>query len=283
MTTSAADRRVSGWGKAGVPAENYRRNLVPVLFQAWADALMDLVDPRPGERVLDLACGTGVVARAAAARVGPEGAVTAVDLNAQMLAAGRDGSPPAPAIIEWKQADAADTGLPDGTFDIAVCQQGLQFFPDRPAAVRELHRVLRPGGRVAISVWCDPDSPGYPPFVAAFERHLPQLPAAVGFVRAIFGLADAGELHDLMTTAGFRDVHVRRETRPVRCASATAWAQAFLGAAPIPGIAAVSPSVRDRIVKEVAEALQPHVGDGGLSFPVSANVATGRRAPLTRA
>ncbi|WP_175439192.1 class I SAM-dependent methyltransferase [Streptomyces vilmorinianum] len=263
----------AAWAKAAT-AENYETLLVPLLFEPWAEGLVDLVDPRPGERVLDLACGTGVVAKKAAARVGPDGTVTGVDINADMLAIARSGAPAdAAPVITWKQADALDTGLADSAFDIAFCQQGLQFFGDRLTALRELHRVLVPDGRVALSVWCDRRSPGFHPFESAFRNVLPAPGEAVRFLQAIFDLADADELDHLLTTAGFQDVTVTRTTRTVRCASARAWVETFLGAAPLPEIA---PADRDRIASEVSQELSPCVANG-LAFSVSANVAFARR------
>lgn len=111
---------------------------------------------------------------------------------------GRRCSAAAGLPIEWRRASAADTGLPDAAFDAVFCQQGFQFFGDRPAAARELHRVTAPGGRLLVSTWCDPDNPGYAPCAAALRRHVPEVPAAAGFVRAIFSLHDPRELHALL-------------------------------------------------------------------------------------
>lgn len=269
--------RDSVWEQCHAPAENYERVLVPTLFEPWARELVELADPRPGERVLDLACGTGLVARTAAPRVGGAGAVTGLDVNRDMLTvAERVAATVRPGIV-WTHANAVRTGLPDAAFDVGFCQHGLQFFPDRLAALRELYRVIAPGGRVAISVWCDAGSPGYAPFGPAFARHLPDDRDAVGFLRAIFSLDDADELHDLLDEAGFRGVQVERRTRIVRCASPQAWARAFLDSAPVPGIAALAPSVVDRICGEVADALSDDVDGDGLAFPMDANVALAYR------
>ncbi|MGC9541769.1 class I SAM-dependent methyltransferase [Streptomyces sp. UG1] len=264
MTT----RIEAAWEKS-TTAENYERYLVPVLFEPWARTLVDLVGPRPGERVLDLACGTGVVARKAAAAVGPTGSVTGVDLNEDMLSLARRHTPSGGAPVTWKQADALDTGLPGDAFDVGFCQQGLQFFPDRLLALRELHRVMAPGGRVALSVWCDDRSPGFHPFESAFEETLTTPGPAVRFLHAIFDLADPAELHRLITEAGFTNVRVTRVTRTVRCASAHAWVEAFLDAAPLPPIPEPE---RDTVASKVTWRLTPCVANG-LAFPVAANVA----------
>ena len=115
-----------------------------------AAQLVEAVAPDPAERVLDLACGTGVVARLAAPHVGVTGHVTGLDLNAGMLAVARALPPPSGASITWIEGNAMAIDLPDVSFDVIVCQQGFQFFPDQPAALREMHRVLVPGGQVLL-------------------------------------------------------------------------------------------------------------------------------------
>jgi len=128
-----------GWQLTGSSADAYEQLLVPAIFEPWAQGLVDLADPRLGEHVLDAACGTGVVARAAASRVGADGTVTGVDVNAGMLATARGSD----AAIAWRHADVTALPFPDGTFDVVLCQQGFQFMADRDSAARELRRELR--------------------------------------------------------------------------------------------------------------------------------------------
>ncbi|WP_456822246.1 class I SAM-dependent methyltransferase [Bradyrhizobium sp. USDA 4502] len=123
------------WQVAGNAAETYEDALVPAVFAPWAPLVVALADPRAGERVLDVACGTGVVARLAAQRVGPAGSVTGLDLNPGMLAVAASiaaARPTTSAPITWQEASATNMPLPAGTFDVVYCQLGLQFFPDRP-------------------------------------------------------------------------------------------------------------------------------------------------------
>jgi ubiquinone/menaquinone biosynthesis C-methylase UbiE len=137
------------WQMAGNAAEVYERALVPAVFAPWAPMVVALGDPKPGERVLDVACGTGVVARVASQGVGPAGTVVGLDLNPGMLAVAASsaaGQAATGAPIRWQEASATKMPLPDASFDIVYCQLGLQFFPDRAAALREMHRVLAPGG-----------------------------------------------------------------------------------------------------------------------------------------
>lgn len=138
---------MSGFQLAGSAPERYERFVAPIMAPFVA-ALLDAADLEPGRALLDVACGTGFAARAAAARVGPAGRVAGVDVNPGMLATAHKN---APSSIEWHQAPADDLPFPDDTFDAVVCQQGLQFFPDLQAAVTEAMRVTTGGGRVAAT------------------------------------------------------------------------------------------------------------------------------------
>src|SRR6266446_9707960 len=141
------------WHVTAEAAELYERYAARYILGPWASSLVDAGRLAAGERALDVACGTGVVARIAAQRVGPGGRVVGVDLNPSMIAVA--GSLPAPvgAPIEWLERSAVDFQLPDASFDVVLCQQGLQFFPDKLAALREMRRVLNHGGRLALSIW----------------------------------------------------------------------------------------------------------------------------------
>jgi ubiquinone/menaquinone biosynthesis C-methylase UbiE len=189
----------------GNAAERYERWLVPFISGPWVPALLDLVEFRPGERVLDVACGTGVVSRLAARRVAPSGTVTGLDLNEGMLSvAGRLPLPPG-LTIEWRQGSALALPFADRAFDVVVCQHGLMFFPDRLKALGEMRRVLTPGGRVAISVWTGP-SPYFAAQREALARYVSAEAASTSAVA--FSLGDPVELSGLLTGAGFRDVVV---------------------------------------------------------------------------
>ena len=154
---------------SGGPAANYERYFVPAIGAPLGHDLIELAELRPGEHVVDVACGTGFVTRLAAQRIGGGGAVAGVDVNPGMLQVAR--SVAADTAIEWHEASAEALPLGDATFDVALCQMGLQFFPDRQGALREMRRVLRPGGRIILNV-PGPTPPPLAVLVQALRRHI---------------------------------------------------------------------------------------------------------------
>src|SRR5687768_3329376 len=149
-------------------AQAYEDLFVPALFGQWAPQLVDCARVCPGQSVLDVACGTGVVARAARIVAGPASRVVGIDLNPSMLQVARDKSPD----LEWVLGDAEDLPFADAEFDVALCQSALFFFPDRGRAVTEMARVVVPGGVVALKTYAPlAEQPAYGPFVELVARH----------------------------------------------------------------------------------------------------------------
>jgi SAM-dependent methyltransferase len=265
------------WQQVGAnAAEVYERQLVPAMFAPWAPTLIDLAGVQPGERVLDLACGTGAVTRLAAARVGGAGRVVGLDVNAAMLGVAR-ALPVIPgALIEWLEASALEIPLPDAAFDVVLCQQGLQQFPDRAAALGELRRVLAPGGRLAASVWSRIEgSPGMAALVSALERHVGI--EAANNRRAPFALGDADELRGLVAGAGFRDVQVRTLVEAARFPSPEALVEAQLAATPLSTLGILTDETRQAVARDVRAVLRPYLRDDDLAVPMEAHVALARR------
>lgn len=185
-------------------ARNYERWFVPSIGAPVAEDLVRSAALRAGERVLDVACGTGVVARLAADKVTPGGTVTGLDPNPAMLSVARAAAPPGTAL-DWVRAPAEAIPFPDGSFDVALCGMGLQFFGDRVAGLREIRRVLEDGGRLVASL------PGPEPLpFELMSRSFAQWlgPEAVSFVDAVFSLHDAGEIRELASGAGFTGIEV---------------------------------------------------------------------------
>jgi SAM-dependent methyltransferase len=199
-------------------AEIYETFFVPALFQQWPSRVIQAARIEPGAQVLDVACGTGVLARAAAACVGPTGAVVGLDINAGMLGVAGAQAP----AIEWRQGRAEALPWGDSSFDAVVSQFGLMFFEDRTTALQEMMRVLRPGGRLAVAVWGSlGDTPGY----AAMTELLQQLfgDQVAGALRAPFLLGDRQLLHSLFAEAGIAEAQITTHKGTARFPSLPAW------------------------------------------------------------
>jgi SAM-dependent methyltransferase len=211
--------------------EHYDRYLVPYLFEPWTAVLLDFAEVGEGDRVLDIASGTGVVARAAARRVGAGGRVVASDISPVMLEENRrrlpggDGRAP----VEFVEASALELPLGDDGFDVALCQQGLPFIPDRVAALRELRRVLRPGGTAAVAIWVT-GSPLEP--FASFTSVLEERGEPEPFPGAFAGRGmtmTADEVAAAFDAAGFADVQSQTRELEVAWPDAATAAQGVLG------------------------------------------------------
>lgn len=217
-------------------AENYERYFVPRIGAPVAARLVDAANLRPGERVLDAACGTGVVAKLAAERVAPGGTVACLDPNPAMLAVAEATTPPG-LDIEWHQAPAEDIPLADERFDAVLCGMGLQFFADRVAGLRELHRVLARGGRLVANV-PGPMPPPLEIMADGLARHIG--PASASFVHAVFSLHDADDLADLATRAGFEEVEVGSAVTPLELPPPAEFLWQYVGSTPLAAVVAQS-------------------------------------------
>ncbi|HEX5881240.1 MAG TPA: methyltransferase domain-containing protein [Actinomycetota bacterium] len=263
------------WQVTGSAAEVYQGQLVPAIFAPWAPRVLDLATPATGERLLDTACGTGVVARLAADRVGRTGQVVGQDLNPGMLAVA-SALPARSAPIAWVQASTDHLPFADGSFEVVACQLGLQYFPDRPAAVAEMARVLAPGGRLAVMVWRSIDhSPGFAALADALDRHIG--PAAGATMRAPFTLNDEAALRDLLAGGGFEDVEVHPQAGTVRFGSVQEFLIAQGTGSPLAApIVAADPAARAALLADAETTLAPWQGPDGFAFPIGALLLSGR-------
>jgi ubiquinone/menaquinone biosynthesis C-methylase UbiE len=267
------------WQLAGSAPELYELYLVPAITSKWAADLIERASPVPGEAVLDVACGTGVVARLAAERMA-RGRVVGLDLNSGMLAVARS-APRAGPPIEWVEGSVLDLPFDDGSFDLVLCQLGLQFFPDRPLAVREMRRVLGVSGRIALSVFSAIEqTPAAYAFVQALDRHFG--PTASATKRAEHMFRDADEVGTLLATEGFQQVVVQTVSKRISFPSVLDYVRFQLIATPMAGLLGNrSDRERDKeieiIASHTASLLDPEMlRDGRLVFPQVAHVATAR-------
>jgi ubiquinone/menaquinone biosynthesis C-methylase UbiE len=198
-------------------ADVYETFFVPALFHEWAPRVADAAGLAPGQAVLDVACGTGVLAREAQRRVAPRGPVSGLDRNEGMIAVARRAAPG----IAWRVGRAEAMPYADGTFDAVACQFGLMFFEDRVAALKEMRRVLRPGGRIAVAVWAALDNtPGYAAMTGLLQRLFGDRVA--GELRAPFVLGEPGRLASLFAEAGI-DADIRQVDGGARFPSLDDW------------------------------------------------------------
>ena len=267
-------------GEASSPAEIYEQFFVPSLFRPWAGELLQRVSPMSGDRVLDVACGTGIVAREVAQRVGETGSVAALDPNPRMLAVARSIDPPAGPPIDWRQGCADALPFPDASFDLVLCQHGLQFFPDRPAAMREMRRVLASRGRIGAVVWRSREHQSlWAAFDDVHERHF----GSLGGAEIIYSLGDADGFRKLFVDAGFADVTVDSVVRTVHFPSADEFVRlTVLGAAAVlPEFAQMDDAARDSLVavisRDIAPTLDTYREGKGIAFPLAAHIATADR------
>jgi SAM-dependent methyltransferase len=251
----------------------YEALFVPALFRQWAPTVADAAQIKFGDRVLDIACGTGVLTREAAARVGQTGHVAGLDPHAGMLAVARGLSPG----VDWHQGTAEALPFQDRSFDAVVCQFGLMFFPDRDKAVREMQRVMVPGGRCVVAVWNAIDhAPAFAALVALLDRIAGT--AAGDALRAPFVLGDRSVLAALFNGAGAESVSVTTRPGTAGFPSAREFVEAEVkGWLPVMGVTLPLPMI-DRIVFEAEDMLAEYATpDGGLAFKISSHIVSSRK------
>lgn len=265
------------WQVSGDAAEAYERFLVPTMFRPWAHDLIAHAELQPDERVLDVACGTGIVARVAAEKLGASGHVVGVDLNAGMLAVARTQTPSGLTNVEWREGDVNALPCDDTAFDVVCCQQGLQFFPDQANALREMRRVLTPGGRLVLSVLRPlPYNPDGRALSDALERYVS--PEAAAGMRAPFGFGEAEALHALLAEAGFQDIRIQTVTAILRHPSPSEFFPGWLTALPFSSaIVALDSSTQDALLNDILTDLQPYIDGEGLAVPKEYHLAVARK------
>ncbi len=259
----------------GTGAENYQRYFVPAIATPVSADLLRTAALQPGERVLDVACGTGLIARLAAERVGPTGSVTAIDISPEMIDVAKTIPPPQGADIDWQVGDATSLPLPDETYDVVLCQMGVMFIEDRTAAVREMRRVLKPGRRLVLS------TPGaiQPTFELMEQAIVDHInPELGGFVRAVFSMHDPAVVATLLREAGFDDANAVVAVVPFHLPAPADFLWQYISLTPIgPLVAQASEEAQTALERQVVEGWAPYVVDGATRVDQPMVVATGRK------
>jgi SAM-dependent methyltransferase len=259
------------WQVSTEAAEVYESCFVPAIFGAWAGPVADAAGIRRGNEVLDVGCGTGVLAREALRRVGQEGRVVGLDLNEGMLAVAARAEPK----IEWRQGDAASLPYQDASFDVVVSQFALMYFPDRAACLRQMWRTLRPGGRLAVAVWASIDrARGYQILVdiAALECGA----EAAGVLASPFVLGDQAKLAKLFVDSGISGASVTLHQGSIRFPSVKEFIRVEVNGSPLADM--VSDEVMETLAAESERALAEFVVPSGeIIMPMDAHIATAKK------
>ncbi|MEJ2258134.1 MAG: methyltransferase domain-containing protein [Woeseiaceae bacterium] len=263
-----------GRAYGGNPPINYERVFVPAIGGPLATDLVRHAGLRQGERVLDVACGTGVVARLASRQVGATGTVAGLDINPGMLAVARSATP-SEMPIDWHEASAEEMPFPDASFDVVLCQMGLQFMPDKQAALREMRRVLVGDGRLILNV------PGPTPRLftimgEALARHIAT--DAAGFVNQVFVLHDTAEIRNLLKSAEFHDVSVQSENRALSLPAPDEFLWQYVHSTPLAeAVAEASDKRCELLERDVVAKWQEFSNDRGMVLDVRVVLATARK------
>lgn len=259
----------------GDAPELYERYKVPRLFEPLALQLLEHVPLRAGHRMLDVACGTGIVARLAAPRVAPSGKVTGIDLNAGMLAVARAQADEAKLSIDFSTPTPAKLPFDDAAFDVVCCQQGLQFFPDRTRALHEIRRVLVPGGLLALSVFGVASR-----YNAALAEALAEYAGATAAKRCVapFALGNLEALRRLVQAAGFGSVEPHTITVTRRVYPSQEWLLQESAGTPFGGdIADMDVFARAAMIRDIASQLKDLWDVESFAVPTEVHLIYARR------
>ena len=267
----------SGWQLTESGPEAYEQFLVPSIFTPWAERLVEHANLQEGDRVLDVGCGTGIVARRAAAHIGEQGTVIGIDINEEMLEVAKTVASDLTPTVEWRQGDATALPFPDEAFDAIFCQQALQFVDDPAVALREMHRVLAPNGRIAVSVLRSlAFNTGYDKLAKALERHAGA--EAGTMMRSPFRGYSREELHALAEDAGFGEPVVTIQISSVRYPSVEEFVRREAASSPLAGLlGSLDRDVRETLLEDVEEVLQDYIDDQGIVIPLDSHVLVSQR------
>jgi SAM-dependent methyltransferase len=262
----------SGFQLAQQQAEAYEAHSGRFM-EPSARLIVESVGLEAGDVVLDLACGTGLIARHAYPHVGPGGRVVGADVNPAMLAAAESLAGPG---IEWTLAPAQQTPFTDAMFTHVICQQGFQFFPDTLAAAQEAHRVLRPGGTLTATIWA---TPGHNPYIETQLELLAELDDTItASARAATPSHADEQLGDIAAEAGFYDIDLSLLEHSIHVDDLEAFFIDQTATTPwAPVIARLSPAEQDQLAQRLNTALASYAVTGGHRLPFCSHMLTCRR------
>ncbi len=273
---STSGHSKSGWQLSGDSPRAWERYLVPTAIAVWAEDLINRAGLRPGDRFLDVGCGSGYVARLAVPKVRWTGTVTGLDLNVGMLQVAKELSALIEPPIDWVKGDVQDLPFPDASFDAVTCQFGVQYLPDRRKALKEIHRVIAPGGRFLFNVFRSTQfNTGWLPLIESLDRHIG--PHAGDIFRSIFALGSMDQIRSLMQQSGWRDYSIHIRVDEARYPSVEDFVRWELESMPTPQLKDDFERTAQAIADDCAEAMVNYRDDNGIVFPAQCYVVEARR------
>jgi SAM-dependent methyltransferase len=256
------------WQVSMDAAEVYESCFVPAIFSGWAGPVADAAAIRTGDKVLDVGCGTGVLAREALGRVGQEGQVVGLDLNEGMLTVAARAEPK----IEWRQGDAASLPFKDASFDVVVSQFALMYFPDRVASLSQMWRTLASAGRLAVAVWASIDhARGYQILADIAARQCGA--EAAGVLTAPFVLGDQAVLAKLFVDGGISGAEVTLHAGSIRFPSVKEFIRIEVKGSPLADMLSAD-AIETLVAESERELAEFVVPSGGIIMPMDAHIVT---------
>lgn len=242
------------------PPKNYEQFFVPAIGKPVAVDLVDSANLQTGESVLDVACGTGIVARLALEKIGHEGTVAGIDVNAGMLAVAK--SLTSNSSIDWYEASAEAMPLPDDSFDVVFCQMGLQFMQEKVVALQEMKRVLKPDGRLLLNL-SGPTSGVFSILAEAMKENIS--PEAAGFVNHVFSLYNKDVLQELFDEAGFQKIDIQATTKELHLPKPKDFLWEYIFSTPLSAfVTESSENSQLSLQRDVIDRWQPYIKNGDM-------------------
>ena len=259
---------VESWQIAGDSPAAYEEYLVPGFFKPWADKLVQLSSPSPGSDILDVACGTGIVARTAAAKAGNDARVTGLDINQQMLNKASEMAEMEGLEIDWQQGDAGQLPFEGNRFGHLFCQQAMQFFPEPQQVLGEMKRVMKADGTLALNILRPMHhNPAYRILADQLEKHAGE--TAGTMMRSPFPDWDQNTIHNMVAEAGFGNIQMHLEIISMRYPSPEEFLRREAASSPLAGeIEAMEPEKRMELVDDLNRSLEAYTDDRGVIFPM---------------
>ncbi len=265
----------NGWQLLGDGPEAYERYIVPTFSRVWARDMVARAQLNKGDRILDLACGTGIVARHVLEHLDNACQVTGTDVNAAVLKKAREICSPDSGPVIWQQSDAVNLPFPDRDFNVVLCQQGLQYFSDRPRTLREVARVLVNGGRAYFSVW---RSLKYFPFYTALHAALDTYVSsnAADMLASAFTLGNPDEIRTLLEQSGFEEINISLVIKQMRYDPVEDFLIGGFAASPFAQeILSLPEDKRTAMFQAVLQSISGYIDDQGLAAPMESYVVSG--------